>query len=42
MIAVEADYQYVDGKIGSNQNHKLVNELPKTTRSRCRPVPSSG
>ena len=27
MIAVEADYQFVEGEIGSNQHRKLVNEL---------------
>jgi hypothetical protein len=39
MIAVEADYQFVDGDIKSNQHHKLVGELVRNNTISLTPGP---
>ena len=37
MIAVEANYQFIEGDLASNQHHKLVNELIKNNTIKLTP-----
>ncbi len=39
MIAVQANYQFVDGDLASNQHHKLVNELVRNNTIKLTPGP---
>jgi hypothetical protein len=39
MIAVQADYQYVEGQLGSNQHRKLVNALMRNNTISLTPGP---
>jgi hypothetical protein len=39
MIAVQANYQFVDGELASNQHHKLANELIRNNTVKLTPGP---